>query len=89
MKKTVRKIGTRKAAAARVADRGARRLTKIAELRASRARDRAAARSGIATARGASAATADAAREFPARFIRTIVERNAEERRATGRAGAR
>jgi hypothetical protein len=68
MTKTVRKTRTRKAAAARRATGGARRQTKIAELRNSRAKDRAAAKSGgpkAGAARGMPATAGEAAREFP------------------------
>ena len=65
MKKTVRKSGIRKVAAARPA---ARRQTKIQGLRRSRAQDRAAAKSGVPSGspvREAPAASGEAAREFP------------------------
>ena len=65
MKKIVRKSGKRKAAAARPA---ARKQTKIQDLRRSRAKDRAAAKSGVSpggAAREVPATTGEAAREFP------------------------
>ena len=68
MNKTIRTTGTRKAAAARLAARGARRQTKIAGLRGSRAKDRAAAKSGVpkaGAARAIPAVTGEAASEFP------------------------
>ena len=69
MRRMVRKTGTRKAASARLAARGARRQTKIAELRSSRAKDRAAAKSGVpkaGAARGIPATAGEAASDFPA-----------------------
>jgi hypothetical protein len=65
--RAIRKTGIRKTAA-RLASAGARRHTKIAELRHNRSKDRAAAKSGVPKARGARAApaaTGDAASEFP------------------------
>jgi hypothetical protein len=66
--RATQKTGIRKAAAARLASGGARRHTKITELRNSRAKDRAAAKSGVpkaGAARAAPATTGDAASEFP------------------------
>lgn len=68
MKKTVRKIGIRQAAASRPASGGRRKSATTVELPGSKAKDRAAAQSGVSpagAARGVPATTGEAAREFP------------------------